>query len=149
MKPYDGLYEYEPLKTYIDEAESILKKRGNQLTLAVDKKISAMVRELGKDAVLQIKNDNFNLKLEEIVTSADQERVLDIVSNHFVPRTGAIYLTPQSKIGRAPFYSSRKLLGNCCVKTLWFNLTVLLIMSIIAASLLFADCPGRWMRKDN
>ena len=149
MKPYDGLYEYEPLKTYIDEAESILKKRGNQLTLAVDKKISAMVRELGKDAVLQIKNDNFNLKLEEIVTSSDQERVLDIVSNHFVPRTGAIYLTPQSKIGRAPFYSSHKLLGNCCVKTLWFNLAILLIMSIIAASLLFADCPGRWMRKDN
>jgi hypothetical protein len=61
MKPYDGLYEYEPLKAYIDEAEGILKKRGNQLTLAVDKKISAMVRELGKDAVLQIKNDNFNL----------------------------------------------------------------------------------------
>ena len=149
MQPYNGTFDYKSLKAYLDEAEDILKKRGNQLTLAVDKIMSANVREQGKDAVLQIKRDHFNLKLEEIVTGANQERILDIVDNHIVPRTGAIYLTPQSMTGRAPFYSSRKRLGNCVFKTLHFNVAVLLFMSIIAAALLFADCPGRWMRSNN
>jgi hypothetical protein len=30
---------------------------------------------------------------------------------------------------------------------LWFNLTVLLIMSIIMTILLLTDCPGRYVRK--
>lgn len=147
MHPYTEPWTYEPLKAYLQDAKKELTDRCNRLTLAADKQISTTVREQGKDAVLQLKSSNYNLKLEEMVTGADEGRLFDIVDAHLVPRTGAIFITPKSSIGRAPFYSSEKIVGSLHVKTLWFNIGMLLLMSIAAALLLFKDCPGRWMRK--
>ena len=118
------------------EAEAILSKRGNQLTLKADAIASNYIRQNGKEALIQLKRDNYNTKLEDCVIGADQQRMLDVIDNYIVPRTGLIYLTPQSKIGRAPFYSSEKVLGSWHIKTLWFNMAVLLLMSIIMISLL-------------
>ena len=103
----------------------------------------------GKDAFLQKKRDNYNIKLEEFVTGADHQRMLDIVDNHIVPRSGIIYLSPHNKLGQAPFYSSEKILGSWHIKTLHFNMGVILLMSVIAVLLLLFDCPGRYMRNDN
>jgi hypothetical protein len=34
------------------------------------------------------------------------------------------------------------------VKTLWFNIAVLLLMGIVLTLLLLTDCPGRYIRKE-
>ena len=130
------------------EAEKILAKRGNDFTLQKDAMISKIVKEGGKESFLALKKDHFNIKLEEFVTGADQLRMVDIVDDYLVPRTGIIYLTPHNKMGRAPFYSSEKILGSWHIKTLWFNLGVIFLMSIIAIILLLTDCPGKYMRKE-
>ena len=106
-----------------------------------------ILRENGKESLLELKRQNHNIKLEDCVIGADQRRMLDIIDNYAVPRTGLIFLTPQSTVGRAPFYSSEKIIGQWHVKTLWFNMAVLLLMSIIATVLLLTDCPGRYIRK--
>jgi hypothetical protein len=74
--------------------------------------------------------------------------MIDVVDNHLVARTGLIFLTPQSPWGRAPFYSSEKIVGSYHVKTLWFNMAVMLLMCIATALLLLNDCPGRFIRKE-
>jgi hypothetical protein len=96
-----------------------------------------------------LKRENYNLKLEDCVIGADQRRMLDVIDGYIVPRTGTIFLTPQSKCGNAPFYSSEKIIGTWHVKTLWFNMAVMLLMCIIVGILLFCDWPGRLLRKDN
>ena len=106
MEPYQGDYSYESLDNYMKEAENILAKRSNQITLKADAQISSFIRENGKETLLQLKRNNYNLKLEDCVVGADQKRMLDVVDNHIVPRTGLIFLTPQNQMGRAPFYSS-------------------------------------------
>ena len=111
--------------------------------------MSQQLRKLGKDGVLELKRSHYNTKLEECVIGADQQRMLDVIDNYIVPRTGLIYLTPQSSVGRAPFYSSQKIVGPYHVKTLWFNMAVLVLMSMIVTILLLTDCPGRYLRKDN
>ena len=136
MKPYQGDESYQSLKDYMKEAEALLSKRSNQLTLKADALASNYIRQNGKEALLQLKRDNYNTKLEDCVIGADQQRMLDVIDNYVVPRTGLIYLTPQSKIGRAPFYSSEKILGSWHIKTLWFNMGVLLLMCIIMIILL-------------
>ena len=136
IKPYQGDESYQSLYDYMKEAETILSKRGNQLTLKADAIASNYIRQNGKEALLQLKRDNYNTKLEDCVIGADQQRMLDVIDNYIVPRTGLIYLTPQSKIGRAPFYSSEKVLGSWHIKTLWFNMAVLLLMSIVMIFLL-------------
>ena len=136
MKPYQGDESYQSLKDYMKETEALLSKRSNQLTLKADALASNYIRQNGKEALLQLKRDNYNTKLEDCVIGADQQRMLDVIDNYVVPRTGLIYLTPQSKIGRAPFYSSEKILGSWHIKTLWFNMGVLLLMCIIMIILL-------------
>ena len=136
LKPYQGDESYQSLNDYMKEAETILSKRGNQLTLKADAIASNYIRQNGKEALIQLKRDNYNTKLEDCVIGADQQRMLDVIDNYVVPRTGLIYLTPQSKIGRAPFYSSEKILGSWHIKTLWFNMGVLLLMCIVMVILL-------------
>ena len=148
MAPYDGDGSYHSLYKYMKEAEKILAKRGNDFTLKKDAMISTIVKTQGKDAFLELKKDNYNIKLEEFVTGADQLRMVDVVGDYLVPRSGIIYLTPYNKMGRAPFYSSEKILGSWHIKTLRFNLGIIFLMSVIAIILLLTDCPGKYMRKE-
>ena len=147
MKPYQGDYSYASLYDYLKEAENILAKRGNEATLKSDAKMTTMIREQGKENILQLKRDNYNIKLEDCVIGADQKRMLDVIDGHLVPRTGIIYLTPRSQCGRAPFYSSEKVIGSWHIKTLWFNIAVLLLMCVILTIFLLRDWPGRLIRK--
>ena len=136
MKPYQGDESYESLKQYMDDAESWLAKHGNQMTLKADAIVANYIRQNGKEALLQLKRDNYNTKLEDCVMGADQRHMLEVVDNYIVPRMYAIYLTPQSTMGNAPFYSSEKILGSWHVKTLWFNMGVLLLMCVVMVILL-------------
>ncbi len=139
MPPYQGDYTYDSLKKYMKDAEDVLSKKSNKVTLAADAKMSALIREKGKEAVLQIKRDNFNIRLEDFVIGSGNTRTLDVVDGAIVPRSAFIYLTPQSKIGHAPFYSSEKVLGTWHIKTLWFNMGVMMLMCIIVAFILFSN----------
>ena len=147
MDAYSGDFSYNSLKDYLGKSEEILSKKSNQATLAADAKMASIIRELGKDAMLDLKRNNYNIRLEEFVVGADNARMLDIVDNVIVPRTSIIFLTPQSHIGSAPFYSSEKIVGPWHVKTLWFNMCVMLLMCIFVALFLFADWPGKLIRK--
>jgi hypothetical protein len=147
MAPYTGDDSYQSLYDYMKEAEKILSRRGNENTLKKDAHIAQIVRQNGEEHLLELKKANYNIKLEEFVSGADNQRLLDIVDDHIVPRSGIIYLTPHNKMGRAPFYSSEKILGSWHIKTLWFNLGVITLMGLIAIVMLLTDCPGRYMRK--
>ena len=147
MAPYTGDSTYSSLRQYLKDAEQILVDRSNAISLKADKQISAMIREMGKDAVLEVKRDNFNIKLEDLVIGADQRSMLEVIDGYIVPRMQTIFLTPQNHWGRAPFYSHVKILGSWQIKTLWFNITVLLLMGIILSIFLFTDWPGRALKK--
>ena len=147
MKPYQGDESYQSLYDYMKEAEKLLSKRSNELALKAEQYISAFIRKHSKEYLLDLKRKYHNLKLEDCVIGADQKRMVEVIDNYVVPRTGLIFLTPRNTMGRAPFYSSEKILGKWHIKTLWFNMGVLLLMCIITTILLLTDCPGRFMRK--
>ena len=149
MKPFQGKYEYDDLTRYLKEAEQILIKRSNQITLKDDARRAEYIRNNSKEQLLELKYNNYNIKLEDCVIGADQQRMLDVIDDYIVPRTGIVFLTPQSRLGRAPFYSSEKVVGSWHIKTLWFNMAVMLLMGIIMTILLLTDCPGKYIRKNN
>ena len=148
MDAYEGDWSYSSLYDYMKEAENLLTERSNRITLLADKQTARYVKENGKDVLLQLKQDNYNLQLEDCVIGMENQRMLDVIDNHIVARTGLVFLTPLSHNGRAPFYSSEKIIGDWHIKTIWFNLSVLLLMSIIVTWMLLTDCPGRFVRKD-
>jgi len=148
IEPYKGDHSYQSLYDYMKEAEKILSKRSNKITMEADAAVAAFIRENGKEALLKLKRDNYNLKLEDCVVGVENKRTLDVIDNHIVSRTGMVFLTPHSKMGRSQFYSSEKIIGSWHIKTMWYNIAVLLLMSIIVTVLLLTDCPGRYIRKE-
>ena len=148
MQPYQGDNSYESLRKYMLQAEDILKQRSNKITLKQDAKIASFIRQNGKESLIELKRDNFNTKLEDCVTGLDQPLMVEVVDKYIVPRKGVIFLTPLSRSGRAPFYSSEKVVGDWHIKTLWFNLFAMLIMGVIVTIMLLTDCPGRYIRKE-
>jgi ABC-type multidrug transport system ATPase subunit/uncharacterized integral membrane protein len=149
MQPFRGKYEYDDLTKYLKEAEQILAKRSNQITLKDDARRADYIRKNGKEQLLDLKQNNYNLKLEDCVIGADQQKMLNVIDDYIVPRSYQIFLTPQSRMGRAPFYSSEKVIGSWHIKTLWFNIAVMLLMGIIVTLLLLTDSPGKYIRKSN
>jgi ABC-type multidrug transport system ATPase subunit len=148
MQPYQGDNSYESLRKYMLQAEDILKQRSNKITLKQDAKIASFIRQNGKESLIELKRDNFNTKLEDCVTGLDQPLMVEVVDKYIVPRKGVIFLTPLSRSGRAPFYSSEKVVGDWHIKTLWFNLFAMFIMGVIVTIMLLTDCPGRYIRKE-
>ena len=147
IQPYQGTYDYQSLYDYMQEAEKYLVKRSNKLALQRDAIMGQLLRTVGKDGVLALKRDNYNLKLEDCVVGADQHSMVDVIEDRIVPRTGLIFLTPFTSCGNAPFYSSQKVVGSWHFKTLWFNISIMLFMSLLCIILLLTDCPGRYVRK--
>ena len=148
MQPYQGDNSYESLRKYMLQAEDILKQRSNKITLKQDAKIANFIRQNGKESLIELKRDNFNTKLEDCVTGLDQPLMVEVVDKYIVPRKGVIFLTPLSRSGRAPFYSSEKVVGDWHIKTLWFNLFAMFIMGVIVTIMLLTDCPGRYIRQE-
>ena len=95
-----------------------------------------------------MKKAHYNMQLENFCINADTKHTHDIVDGYIVPRAGFIYLTPRSTNGRAPFYSSVKVIGDTEIPTLRFNIFILLLMSVIVSVMLYSDYPGRYLRKD-
>ena len=147
-KPYDGDYSYQSLSDYFDKADDILTRRSNKATLNLDRYMTQIIRSEGKDVLTQLKKNHYNLQLESLVLNSQAPELCRIVENHIVPNAGFIYIAPQSKCGRAPFYSSEKIIGSTHIKTLWYNISVLLLMSIIVSICLLYDFPGRFVRKE-
>ena len=147
IQPYQGAYDYQSLYDYMQEAEKYLVKRSNKLALQRDAIMGQLLRTVGKDGVLALKRDNYNLKLEDCVVGADQHSMVDVIEDRIVPRTGLIFLTPFTSCGNAPFYSSEKVVGSWHIKTLWFNISIMLLMSILCIVLLLTDCPGKYVRR--
>lgn len=147
MEPYEGDYGYDELSAVMEEAGSILSKRSQKATLLNDRAITKMVSEIGKDEIIKLKKDNYNLRLENYVVNADAEQLYKVTDGYIVPSAGFIYLDPVTHNGRAPFYSSSKIIGDWSIKTLWFNLFVLILMCGVCTVALLTDIPGKYLRK--
>lgn len=147
MEEYQGDYSYNSLKQYFEKASDILQKRSNTTTLALDRKMTEMIRKTSKENMVELKRNNFNLQLETLVTNSTTKKLCNVVDGHIVPNAGFIYLEPFSHNGRAPFYSSTKILGETRIKTLHYNMAILLMMCLVVAICLFNDFPGRFIRQ--
>lgn len=147
-EPYQGNYDYQSLKTYMKKCDKIISKRSNQATLDADKIVTDRIKEIGRDKYRKIRTDHYNLKLESVVINDMAPAPYEVIKNKIVARMGQIYLAPVTRDGRAPFYSSYKQLGHLPIKTLWFNLSVLLIMAIVLGTLIYTDFLGRYIRKN-
>ena len=149
IEPYRGNDTYEEIHAYLKHAEDALFALGNKATLQADRMLTRKIRSTTRDEQEALKKRNTNSQLANMVTGAGSGSLVKVVNNHIVPLCGFVYLTPLTRCGNAPFYSSEKLIGEYHVKTLWFNICILYIMCIVLTIMLMTDIPGRFVRKEN
>lgn len=147
MKPYTGKYDYRSLYEYLATAEQTMIDRGNAATLAADARMVEKDQTLGRDGLLSLKRNSFNVQLQTQLAGYDAKQLCEVVDGYVVPRAGFVYLTPRTTNGNAPFYSSEKRLGGMTIPTLWYNMGVMLLMCVMTIILLLYDIPGRYVRK--
>ena len=143
---YCGDWSYESLIAYIATAKKALNKISNTATLEKDSYLSYALKEVGAEKMLALKKANCNIRLEEFLTGSGNKESIEIIDNHLVPRAGYVFLTPVSRNGRAPFYSSVKVLGSWYIPTLYYNMAVLLLMCVLLATALLLNLPDRLKR---
>ena len=111
----------------------------NDATLEKDRLVREAVAERGMEEMVERKRNNYNIRLEELLTGVSEPAPYVVAGGCLVPKTGAVFLTPASKNGRAPFYSSVKVLGGARVPTLLYNLCILLLMGMVLTIILLIN----------
>lgn len=148
LDPYEGGWDYLSVMNWLEEADSTLKRWGNSFTLRIDQVLTNYIRENGTESLHQLKKDNYNIQLENLVLNRNARKVYSVIGTSIVPRSGYIFLRPQSRVGRAPFYSGVKVWGDTEIPTYVYDLLILLLMSLTLGTCLLLDVPGKYVRKE-
>ena len=159
VEPFSGLDQLtierftaevaEDYRSWVQKTDSILFKRSQVYTRIIDKTKEILIEDLGSTGkLIDLQYKSCNQSLQDRLIGVDGHKLVRVVGDRLVPCAGQIYLKPSSHIGRAPFYSHVKILGSQEVPTLWYNLCVLAIMMVLVSLMLYADCPGKFIRNN-
>jgi hypothetical protein len=92
---------------------------------------TSLVLKMGKEEFLDMKGNYANKKLGEILLDEFNPKKTIETYDKIIQRYEPVYMKPVSGNGRAQFYAPYKQVGNTRIDTLWFNVIVLLIVSLI------------------
>ena len=102
--------------------------------------------ELGSNALYNLRQDNYNKALADILLNRYEVNALYKADERLVQKKDPIYLIPDSNIGRAHFYAPVKKFNNVYVDTLWFNISALWLMSLVLYLAILVNLPRRIVR---
>jgi len=89
------------------------------------------VEKLGKEGFQDLKDNNANKKLREILLDEFSQKKTIETADKIIQRYEPVYMKPVSANGRAQFYAPYKQLGEKRIETLWFNIIVLWLASFL------------------
>ncbi|MBP9987628.1 MAG: ATP-binding cassette domain-containing protein [Bacteroidales bacterium] len=143
IEPYEGGYDYDAIQLYMEKAKDALNAVSNRATLERDRIINAGIKSMGIERMQTMMKQNCNIRLSEFLTGSDSENAIEIVENRIVPKAARVFLTPPSRNGRAPFYSSCKVVGHAKIPTVPFNMGVMMLVCILLTIVLLIDIPSK------
>jgi hypothetical protein len=106
----------------------IFRKKNIDLKESVE---LSLVEKLGKEGFQDLKDDYANKKLREILLDEFNQKKTIETADKIVQRYEPVYMKPVSRNGRAHFYAPYKQLGKKRIETLWFNIIVLWLASLL------------------
>jgi ABC-type multidrug transport system ATPase subunit len=125
------------LNEFLQNQKKIYNKLQYKTNLKYDSITNVLIKELGsKEAVVKLKNDNQNKKMEELLKNKTEFDAIKEENNQLVQVIDPIYKLPESHNGRAHFYAPVKNIGSFSIDTLWFNVGFIWFTSIISYLLL-------------
>ncbi len=110
-------------RNYLETKKKYFLKKYNETTVEDDKKFNEISKKYkGKDELIALKEDYFNISLSELLTNKNSFQTLYETDNRLIQMTKPIFKDPESNYGRAHFYAPYKYLFGKKIDTLWFNI---------------------------
>lgn len=132
-----NIYKYS--KQYFGNLKKRYLRQKNKVHEQRESKYGELVSELGKEEIYELKLKNYNATLANLVLNRDQLEKIYETSQGLVQKKDPIFMTPNSNYGRAHFYAPFKIIGKFKINTLYFNIIVIWLMSIVFYILLYYD----------
>lgn len=96
-----------------------------------------LVKEIGKEKVLELKDQNQNTSIANLVQNRVEIDRIVRVGNKLIQKKDPIFRAPPTQIGRAQFYANEKQIGPFKIDTVLFNIIAIWIfISILYVMLL-------------
>lgn len=146
IAPYSPSESYT---AYLDKAEEALRMRSDNFTALMNQQMEAIIAEKGSEWLNELKKEHHNIALEELVVNTSNTRLYRLANQRVYPKIGQIYLEPDNNWGRAPFYSHEKKVAGHIFSAFTFNLFMLVIFGLLVIISIFAEFPGRYMKRNN
>ncbi|MFP4556821.1 MAG: ATP-binding cassette domain-containing protein [Bacteroidales bacterium] len=104
---------------------------GDRAKQAKDSIYSGLADSLGNEKVFKLKQNNYNKTLADWVLNNHGVNKYLETSNQIIQKYEPIFMVPNHNWGRAHFYAPVKRFNNQYVDTIWFNLAVIWMASLL------------------
>jgi hypothetical protein len=129
--------------SYAERFSSFLNKFNAEITNKIDSKIrenAALIEEL--------RNKHANQALEKLVRASDRTKKIMLSEKAIVQLADPVYRIPGQQLV-AHHYAPYKRIGNTLIETLYFNVIVIWLMSLMLFILLYFDGLKRMLNIKN
>ncbi len=130
---------YEKINQFLDSVQAFYNLKSQKINKLIDKKIDSLNKIYTPKGLIQLKLNNYNQKLAEIVRNFNRTEQLKIYDYQIIRKKDPIFMYPDSRFGRAQFFASVKFLGNKKISTFWFNIAILWLSAILMFWMLYFD----------
>jgi ABC-type multidrug transport system ATPase subunit len=111
----------------------VLKRQQNEIT-------ELLLDELGGEkGYSEFQNSYYNDRLSDLVTNRDVVAKIMESDGKLIRKDGPVYMEPESRVGRAHLYAPFKKLGKLEIDTLWFNVGVIWMFTLLLYASLYFD----------
>jgi ABC-type multidrug transport system ATPase subunit len=127
---YNGFNTYtaDEAKLFLDSLKTTFRLKSHAVVSQRDMLYAEITKKIGSDAFIKLREDNYNKTLADFMLNNMTTSKIYDAGDKFIQKADPVFMRPDSKIGRAHFYSPYKQIGNMKIGTLIFNLIIIWIM---------------------
>jgi hypothetical protein len=130
----------QSINSFLNKLKAHLIIQTNELIHKKDSIYADLMKQgMSNEDIIRFKEEYFNKGVADMVLNTNEMTKILEHDGSFVRKYSPIYQYPLSKTGRAQFYSGTKRLGSLEFDTLWFNIMILWIMTMVLYFMLLTD----------
>jgi NTP pyrophosphatase (non-canonical NTP hydrolase) len=111
----------EELQDYLIYLKLHFLNMGQKASEEKSRVYEKLIRENDREWIRQLKRDNHNQRLAEIVTNANEVNKMYEAEDELIQKKDPVFMEPRSDWGRAHFYAPVKIFQGYKIDTFWFN----------------------------
>lgn len=123
----------EYTREYLNTLKSFYKATFN----LANTKVNAIIESFDPVDYNELKRKHSNTTLREFVTNSKSYEYFTEYKGNMIQKRELIYMDPTHKFLKAHFYAPRKMIAGTFIPTIWVNIMVIWVMTIILYMLLY------------